>query len=213
MTTQFVYFDLGNVILNFDHAVGTRQVALAASISEELVGPTIFESGLQIRYETGLITSQQFHEEFCDATQSSPKFDDLMVACSDIFTLNEPIVPVIDQLVQANIRIGILSNTCEAHWMYVKNHYSDLVDQFAEIVLSYEVQSMKPDSKIYDHAIRSANAVLAKAGQEPVKPADIFFMDDRLDNVAGAVAAGIDAEPFRTAGELADQLKARKVIP
>jgi FMN phosphatase YigB (HAD superfamily) len=211
MTTRFVYFDLGNVILNFDHAVGVKQIAAAANISEAVAKDVVFESGLQDRYETGLVTSQQFHDEFCEASKSSVNVDELMLACSQIFTLNQPTVTVINQLVASKIPIGILSNTCEAHWRYVQDNYSDLVDRFKTFVLSYESRSMKPDAKIYSDAIGSAERFLADTG-EPVKPSEIFFMDDRDENVAGAVAAGLDAKLFRSADELIDQLKERNVI-
>jgi HAD superfamily hydrolase (TIGR01509 family) len=57
---------------------------------------------------------------------------------------------------------------------------------FDPLVLSYEVQVMKPDRRIYEHS-----AKLAK-----VLPEKIFFTDDRLDNIEGARASGWNAQQF-----------------
>ena len=72
---------------------------------------------------------------------------------------------------------------------------------FDEFVLSYEVRSMKPERKIYDEAIQ-------KAG---VPASEIFFCDDRPDNVAGALAAGLDAVQYHTVKQLGEELYVRGV--
>jgi HAD superfamily hydrolase (TIGR01509 family) len=199
---KFIYFDLGNVLLFFDHRLAARQMAAVAGIPDEQAWHAVFESGLHIDYETGRITSRQFHQHFCAATRSQPDCESLLFAASAIFQLNVAIVPLVVHLRRAGYRLGILSNTNEAHWQFVSTgRYTLIRDFFPVAALSYEIGAMKPEGRFY-----AAAASLASA-----PPAEIFFTDDRPDNVAGALAAGFDAVLFEHPRQLADELRKRNV--
>ncbi len=181
MSTRFVYFDLGNVLLTFDHRRGARQMAEVAGVDEQLAWEAVFASDLQARFEVGAVSGDEFYETFCRTTNSQPDRDKLMFAAGAIFELNTPIVPVVAQLQSAGYRTGVLSNTCAWHWDYcIDGRYAILPGAFEQLVLSYDARSMKPHGEIYRVAIEAAE----------VAPAEIFFIDDREENVAGAVAAG-----------------------
>ena len=61
---------------------------------------------------------------------------------------------------------------------------------------------MKPDSRIYEVAVE-------KAG---VLPSEIFFTDDKPENVQAALAVGFDAVLFTTANQLLHDLAKRGVV-
>ncbi|MEX2187519.1 MAG: HAD family phosphatase [Pirellulales bacterium] len=202
MAIRFVYFDFGNVLFNFDHRRAARQMAAVAGVSEDRVWEVVFAGDLEHRYEAGQITSDEFYEQFCRATDTRPDRAKLMFAAGAIFELNTPIVPVVAQLQSAGHRTGVLSNTCECHWQYcVDGRFALLPGAFEQLVLSYEVRSMKPEAKIYDAAIEAA----------AVRSDEIFFIDDRQDNVDGALSAGIDAVLYESAGQCAAELKRRSL--
>src|SRR3954447_18636292 len=119
MPIQFLYFDLGNVLLLFDHEIACRQSAELTGLTPRQTRQIIFTNDLEERYERGDITSREFCEIFCAESGTRPDYNALMLACSDIFQLNTPIVPLVTQLRAAGHRLGILSNTCEAHWQFV----------------------------------------------------------------------------------------------
>ncbi len=198
---KFVYFDLGNVLLNFSHQRMIDQVAAVAKVSPDVVQQNIFDNGLENRYETGELNSSQFHAEFCKLIHSDCDLNDFLTACGDIFWLKESTIPAVSQLAQLNIGMGILSNTCEAHWHFAMKFFPALSQFFPVLVTSFEARSMKPDRKIYEVAIE-------KAG---VSPSEIFFTDDKTENVLAAQAAGMDAELFTTANQLLRDLAARGV--
>ena len=184
---KFVYFDLGNVLLAFSHQAACEQMATVAGVSADLVREVVFEGGLEDRYERGEISSDAFYEAFCTATETRPDQAALLLASSDIFTLKYEMLPLVNGLHSAGTPLGILSNTCEAHWQFViDGRFRILNTCFREHILSYEVRAMKPDPQIYTAAIAAAG----------VAPDEIFFMDDRLENVQAAQAAGIDAVQF-----------------
>jgi HAD superfamily hydrolase (TIGR01509 family) len=60
---------------------------------------------------------------------------------------------------------------------------------------------MKPAPEIY----------AAAAAMAAVAPEEIFYTDDRPDNVAGAIAAGYDAVLFQDVRQLARELRRRGV--
>lgn len=202
MPPKFIYFDLGNVLLNFDHRLAAQQMADVAGVDIEQVWQLVFDGALLRQIETGEIDDQQFYQLFCEATGTCPDYDKLQYAGSAIFTLNASIVPLVAHLKQAGYRLGILSNTSNSHWQYATNgRYGLLPSAFEIAILSYEVRSMKPDAEIYRLAAERAGC----------QPSEIFFTDDRQDNIAGALAAGFDAVLYTDTPTLARELHARGV--
>src|SRR5688500_20381418 len=116
---RFIYFDLGNVLLFFDHHRAARQMAALAGIPEEQAWQAVFASELEWSYEAGRVSSREFYDEFCRATQTTPDYEATLHASAEIFDLNTAMVPIVTQLHAAQYPLGILSNTSEAHWNYV----------------------------------------------------------------------------------------------
>jgi len=75
------------------------------------------------------------------------------------------------------------------------------VDYFDHFVLSYEVGSLKPDRKIFEHAITTANCA----------PDSLFFIDDREENITAATRLGIHAHLFRSQSGLISALQSAGV--
>ena len=71
---RFLYFDLGNVLLFFDHRLACRQMGALAGVAEETVWQIVFESDLEMRYEAGDIDDREFYEIFCRETGTRPDF-------------------------------------------------------------------------------------------------------------------------------------------
>ena len=171
---RFIYFDLGNVLVNFDHRRGARQMADVAGISEQLVWEVVFDSDLEMQYERGAITTQEFFDAFCARTRTQPDYDALLLAAADIFEMNESIVPLVTELRDRGHRLGILSNTNQSHWDFILGGRFPMVQEMFELyALSHEMRAVKPDLAAFKIAAQLAG----------VAPEEIFFTDDRLDNV------------------------------
>ena len=203
MTIRFIYFDLGRVLLDFTHERGFAQIASLTGVSDDAVRHALFDTGLSDRYDTGELSTAEFHREFCELTKTSPTVEELSTAWSDIFELIPATITLATSLKSAGNRIGILSNTCEAHWEYAANRFRILSQIFDPVITSYEVGAMKPSREIYD----AAAAVVGHA-----KPDEIVFVDDRSENVDGAKEAGWRASLFQGALPLADELEGMGVV-
>lgn len=201
MKPEFFYFDLGKVLIDFSVERMCRQMGDAAGIDPARVMEIVFAGGLEADYEAGKISSREFYERFCRQTGTSPDYDTLARAGSDIFTPNAGIMPLIAELSQSGYRLGILSNTCEGHWEYCMERYSILRECFAVYALSYRIGACKPDAAIFAKAAELAGC----------RPERIFYTDDLAGHVAGARAAGFDAVQYTSTPELAAELRKRGV--
>ncbi|MEZ6092665.1 MAG: HAD family phosphatase [Pirellulaceae bacterium] len=196
MASCFFYFDLGNVLVGFSAAKACEQIANLLDRSAREIETILFDNGLQRRYETGLITSSEFAQAVCK--DGSVAEAAIILAGSDIFWPLQDSLDWIQRFKQAGIPIGILSNTCQGHWDFLAQGIMEpYLSEFDQIVLSYEVQSMKPSPGIYAEAIRKTN----------LPPEQILFVDDRAENIEAAQRAGIQAMQFvdeKTIPELLD---------
>lgn len=103
----------------------------------------------------------------------------------------------IRQLKQKGYRIYILSNY--ARWTY-KNTTEALsfLDEVDGALFSYEVHQIKPEPEIY-HSLLERYGLVAE---------ECVFLDDRVENVDGAIAQGIHGIHFTTYEEAVCALKA-----
>lgn len=202
MPPRFLYFDLGNVLLNFSHRQAAEQMAAVSGVSPEKVWQVVFESGLEHRFGSGAVNDRQYYEQFCEGVGAKPDYDALFRAGSEIFEINAPVIPLLAQLRAAGNRMGILSNTSGPHWQYCsRGRYGIIGTMFEKFVLSYEIGACKPDARIYHAAAEMAG----------VAPEEIFFADDIPAHVAAAQEAGWDAVPYTTVPALANELRKRGV--
>ena len=197
MAIQFFYFDLGKVLLEFTHERGFEQISVIAGIPVTQVRAALFDSGLSDRYETGEISTVEFHAEFCETAKVDVTLADLTLAWSDIFELNTRTMTVAASLRAAGHRLGILSNTCEAHWEFAAQKFVALNTYFGPVITSYDAKSMKPDAGIYEVA----------ADRVGHSPNELFFVDDREENVEGANELGWNARLYTTALQLSNDLE------
>lgn len=206
MKPAFLYFDLGNVLLSFSHERMCRQMAAVAGVAAEEIRNALMECGhspsLQRQFESGQINALAVYELFCEQIGVRPDMHQLFAAARDIFEMLPESYVLIEELASAGHRLGIMSNTNPIDWEFVTAEYPWLRRRFQHAVLSYEVRAMKPDPAIYRAAVSRAGV---PAGQ-------VFFTDDRQENVEGALAAGLDAVLFTSAADLRAALRSRGIL-
>jgi putative hydrolase of the HAD superfamily len=139
-------------------------------------------------------------ERVSSALGLNVSFENFQEMWSSIF-LPETIVP--ESMLAGlhkNYRLLLLSNTDSIHFHWVRARYA-ILRHFDGFLLSFELGLRKPEPAIYQEAISRAS----------VGPAEIFFTDDRQDNVEGALQAGIDAVQFESLEKLQRDLEFRGV--
>ena len=194
MTIRSVVFDMGRVLVHFSHDRMFEAMGQICGSTGQQIRDWLWDSGLQQRFERGELDAQAGREELERRAGCAIDQDALMHAASDIFTLNEPLLPLIDRLKEAGYRLVVLYNTCPPHVEWITRH-RDVLERFDACVFSFEVPAMKPEPEIYRVAV-------AESGCEAE---ECFFVDDLAENVeaarregmCGAVFVGV--EPLRVA--------------
>lgn len=195
-TPEFLYFDLGMVLVTFSVDRMLDQMSAASGVPRARVQEVVFEQKLQFAYETGKITTAEFYQRFCEETGSACPETELVQAASDIFELNTPMVPLVASLRAAGFRMGLLSNTCQSHWFLCRDRWRFLRECFEILTLSYEVGDVKPHRAIFQRGAELAG----------VAPESVYFVDDTPGHVEGARAVGFDAHVFQSHRQVAVDL-------
>jgi len=201
MSIEFIYFDLGNVLVCFEVQRVLAQMAAAAGLTRDQVAAALFDHGLQREFELGRIGPEEFFRTFRELTGTKSDLESIRRAATEIFWLNESILPVVSALRQTRRRMGILLNTCITHLEYCRRRFRVVSDCFELVVASFDVGMLKPEPEIYRRAAERAG----------VAPEEVFFTDDIAVNVEAARAAGFEAVRFSSARQLAAELRKRNV--
>jgi len=174
-----VVFDLGKVLVDFDYSIAARKVAAQSRkpIAETKV--LLEQSRFIIDYETGRLTRQEFFEQVQEATGFRGTLEEFGGFFADIFTEIPAMIALHAELRRRGIPTYIFSNTNDLAIEHVRRNFPFFAN-FDGYILSYEVGAMKPDAKIYE----ALEKLTGRRG------ADIIYLDDRAENVAGGVARG-----------------------
>jgi putative hydrolase of the HAD superfamily len=101
------------------------------------------------------------------------------------------------------LRIGILSNLPIPLGKHLRTK-PEFMGHFDHVTFSYELLLTKPDRAIYEHAIQGLG----------IQPGEALFLDDRAENVEGAIAAGLRAALYSTWEDfVADGIAERYGLP
>lgn len=192
-------FDLGNVILPFEH----RQIAVKLhekSTEKEAFTPeqlfdVMFDlqNGLINPYEEGLMSSAEFLSNLKRQFRLDIDMNAFSNIWNPIFRDDPEVNKVIFYLKEKRYPLFLLSNTNELHFSYIMENYP-IVHWFDEWLLSFEVGAKKPKQRIYD-------AIFEKMD---VKPNEVFYVDDISKYVETAQQLGLNGVVFRSAAQLWD---------
>jgi putative hydrolase of the HAD superfamily len=191
---------MGNVLVHFCHDRMCRQIGALCGQTGPDIRTLLFDSELQWQFERGRLSEREFHTELSRLVAAELEFEALVEAGSDIFQLNEPIVPILESLKSQGKRLVLLSNTSVSHFEFVRRRF-DVLQHFDEYVLSYEVGALKPDAEIFEAALRKIECT----------PQECFYTDDIVAYIAAAREHGLEAEVFTTPESLRGHLATRGV--
>lgn len=177
-----VVFDLGKVLVDFDYGLAARKIAEGCSLDWTEVKKFIDQSPLLFRFETGLLTNEQFYQEVCAHTKSKEPFAKFSGYFADIFWEIEPMIRWNATLRSKGIPTYIFSNTNGIAVQHIRERFPFFAN-FNGHVLSYEHGCMKPAAPIYE-------VVEKMSGR---KGADIFYVDDRAENIEAGLKRGWQA--------------------
>ena len=169
---EAVVFDLGKVLLDFDYARFARNVIDKCGVPVEELLNAVNQSELLIRYESGLLTSQEFFAEVKRASRYTGEYHEFELVFGDIFS---PILEMIElhgRIRDQGLPTYIFSNTSEMVIKHIRKTYP-FFNTFTDYILSYEHRSVKPQPRIYEVVEEKTRG----QGEQ------LLYIDDRLDNI------------------------------
>jgi len=188
-------FDLGNVLVRFSHTTMCSQIGALCGRSHEAIRDLLHDSGLQGKFEKGLLSAGKFHRELEALVGVNIDPGELQRAGSEIFTLIEPMPAILDALKASGHRLVLMSNTSVTHFEFIIDRF-DVLSRFDECVLSYKVGAVKPQPAIFRAAIKAIGCA----------PGECFYTDDIPEYVTAARTYGFQADVFTDPPTLLEQL-------
>jgi FMN phosphatase YigB (HAD superfamily) len=174
-----IVFDLGKVLVDFDYSIAARRIAARSTQPPENLHAFLSSSPALIQFESGLITRQKFFDLVQNATGFLGDLAEFGALFADIFSPLEPMIALHAELQRRGFKTYIFSNTNDLAIEHIRRDFP-FFQNFDGYILSYEVKTMKPDAPVY----QALEQMTGKRGNE------IIYIDDRAENIAGAVERG-----------------------
>ena len=195
-TPKAVIFDIGNVLITWDTDL------VYAKVLPDPADRTRFfdETGLD-DMNLAMDRGAPFPDTIFATAERHPDKADLIRLWHDRWI--EMFTPRIDgswtilrALREAGVPVFALSNFAVESFVLAERHYPELVE-FDRRYISGQMKLIKPDPAIYQTVERDCG----------LSGADLFFIDDRADNIAAANARGWQTYHFGTAEALDTALR------
>lgn len=184
---KYFVFDLGGVIVKPMH-LETIYKSFAWKISYGEFKHKFTSSVEAIALHKGLMTTEEYFlylKKFIKEDISFANFIEVYRKSKQ--GVYENVLSLLKEMRKSDNKIYLLSNIRKIDFDIFKETYD--ITLFDEIFLSYEMNLLKPSKEIYEYAIKEIKT----------SPENIYFFDDSLKNVEGAIACGINA--YQVTGE------------
>ncbi len=192
-------FDYGGVLVSDHRGKEMTEMAHVMGVDGETFEELYWSNRME--YDRGAESNIEYWVRLANTAKkdlSPEKIDRLTELDNESWMhFDEPMWEWIAQLKAAGKPVAILSNMPRDLGEVLKVQ-TDRLQRFDHLTLSYEVNSVKPEPAIYEHALEGV-------GTEPAKT---LFLDDRIVNVQGAELLGIRAIQFTSRDEVLLRLRA-----
>jgi FMN phosphatase YigB (HAD superfamily) len=201
MNSPVVVFDLGKVLVDFDYSIAALKVAARSTRPLGELISVLSTSPLIVQYECGRVTRREFYEKVRDTVGFQGSLEEFGGYFADIFTEMPAMIALHAELRQRGVPTYIFSNTNDLAIEHVKKNFP-FFRNFDGYIYSHEIGAMKPDPRIYE-------AMEKMCGH---RGAEIVYLDDRAENVAGGAARGWQAVLHETPEKTRAVLENMKLV-
>ena len=192
-----VVFDIGGVLIDWQPHLAWVEALGSEQAAHDFIDRTDFRAR-NLRGDNG--------ERFAELAQEldDPQDQQLFAAYVELYTrtVENPIHgtwDVLDRLKDRGIPVHAITNWSAETWPEGLKVHPRLGEVFGTLIVSGQEGVMKPDRRIFEMLCDRAS----------IAPEDCVFIDDGLQNVEGARAAGMDAIHFTSPQALEEALTER----
>lgn len=202
MKIKTIIFDLGGVFVELDITQFFKEVFAPFQLNKPKT-PFMLKFFKQSDiYHKGEINNEEFYNLACDILDLDKDHvtkSRFYTAFNNVLTgIDKEMVTLLKDLkTTEKYKLFCLSNINESHWEYLQSKDCEFLKCFDEILLSHEIQMLKPNHKVFEYTIKKAQC----------NPNEILFIDDGEKNVESAEELGIIGLNFTSAHQLREDLK------
>lgn len=197
---QAVLFDFGMVLSAPPDPAAWQRMLDITGLPEDLLHREYWAH--RHDYDRGTLSGEAYWRKAASEagiTLTPDQVAALIAADTDLWTqLNAPMLEWAQQLQRAGIRTGILSNIGDAMADGICGKF-EWINDFHHCTWSHSLRIIKPEPAIYQHAAEGL----------ATPPANILFIDDRQENIAAALAAGMQAIQYRDHATFEQEMQTR----
>jgi len=190
-----IFFDIGGVLVDL-HPERTESILSKATNLPVDVLWKVFPEDAHHEYERGRIDDHEFFNAVCQALPNASTLDEdtFWNAWMSMVGKLKPTAGWIPRL-QASVPVWLLSNTNRYHVTHLLPNFP-FYTAVDGTVFSYEVGFRKPESGIFQEALRRCR----------IAPEQALFIDDLEANVQAAIREGFHAIHFQSPEQLSQEL-------
>lgn len=196
-----VVFDLGNVLLPFDYSVAVNRLNnIASGLGTKFYAYSKEQYSFHRSFERGDVSNEDFISTMLNELNNKLSSNEFCRIYSEIFTENTKITSLLPCL-KKRYKLFLLSNTNAIHQEYGWKNY-DFLRNFDKLILSHEVNSVKPEEKIYKE--------VEKYSCMPSR--EHLFIDDVFEYAEAAKKAGWQAINYKTPEQLFSEFDQKGIV-
>jgi FMN phosphatase YigB (HAD superfamily) len=191
-----VIFDLGNVLVDFDHRLASESISHFTDRPPEDIFNLFFDSKLTGLFEEGKISPRQFFAEVRNTLNLKINYYQFVPIWNEIFFFTEKNLGVYKLAcnLKSIYKFAVLSNINILHLEYIKRTFPIL--NALQIIASYELGLRKPHVEIYQKVLQMLG----------VASHNVFYADDRAELVEIARRLGMRSFIFKDVEGLKNNL-------
>lgn len=193
MTIKAIVWDFGGVLVRTDPDNQRDALAARLGLSRAALEASVFDANNRRQAQLGGVDGDEYLQEV--AGQFGMTVEELRAAFFGADHLDHTLMAYIRSL-RPRYKTGLLSNAMNNLRAALTVEYP-ILDAFDAIVISGEVGVMKPHPAIYRLA----------AERLGVQPSEAIFVDDSIQNIHGAQAAGMRAVLFTSREQTLSELQ------
>ncbi len=188
-----IIFDLGNVLIGFDHRIGVKKILKHTHKSTREIYDLFFDSVFTREFEKGKMSCGEFFAKVRDMLELQIGYEEFLPIWNEIFFAKPEMERFVASL-NSGRRLVLLSNVNQLHYEYLTSAFPSAFNLFRpeNIIPSFRTGFMKPDREIYALALSAAG----------VSKEEAVYVDDRQDLIAAASGYGIPSIQFKNVDQL-----------
>jgi putative hydrolase of the HAD superfamily len=182
-----IIFDLGNVLIDFDHRIAAKRIVEFTDRSSQEIFDLFFDSDLSGLFEEGKLSPLEFFSQIKEMLKLRLDYDKFVPIWNEIFFLtkkNSSVYNLASRL-KEHYKLALLSNVNILHFQFLLKTFP-VFGAFHHLITSYEVGVRKPHPLIYKKTLELMR----------VSPHEVFYTDDRPELIENARRLGIKGSVF-----------------